>query len=417
MRANAFHCRKDNPHQTRDVPWPFAAGGDYPLIKIDGANFEISDSDIWSTWTVFMVCPDRYVCGAFGSLGRDIKSARYGQIVRNTVWNGGSCYWFDAGQILWEDNTCTGNSPEAMGTGVMEWSGGYTHNFYVGSSSIRQVWGNDREVMTFDGESPCFYGHVVNVSTDGLTFRLDHALPGTNVQGGVLVVLNGTGAAQSRRLVSNTTDSVTVDRPLDVPVGNATIGVMPFRGRSIFYRNTFEDVGAFQTYGTGMDVIAYGNSMARGGGFVAWGQFTPNEGGHFVHPNMRVQFIGNDVTEGNRAEHQGTPLGMGDWGPQLQNGGAGFSVFGHSDPSTPAHPEVNRLIDFRRNRVLSNGGFQIGPGIDIVVSGNSVANTPRESIVPRDPYVVDPAALGVLLRDNVSPVEVVETQTLLSIEI
>eukprot|EP01052_Picozoa_sp_SAG31_P041915 SAG31_NODE_6492_length_1998_cov_1.075829_2_plen_73_part_00 len=70
------------------------------------------------------------------------------------------------------------------------------------------------------------------------------------------------------------------------------------------------------------------------------------------------EFIGNIVVEGLRAEHQGTPLGMGDWGEKLQFNGHSFAII---DPA-PQFPnweqhnsghgpvmkaDLNRFIVFR----------------------------------------------------------------------
>eukprot|EP01052_Picozoa_sp_SAG31_P032903 SAG31_NODE_3657_length_4018_cov_1.668538_2_plen_64_part_00 len=63
-----------------------------------------------------------------------------------------------------------------------------------------------------------------------------------------MVVINGTGAGQYRR-VTSTFDGTrfTIDQPLAVPVAtDGMIEVMPMRGRNIFDRMHYEDVGAFQ---------------------------------------------------------------------------------------------------------------------------------------------------------------------------
>ena len=45
-----------------------------------GQNFEVSDCDLWSTWSVF------HSSGPVGG--------RYGLMTRNQIYNGGSCHWF-----------------------------------------------------------------------------------------------------------------------------------------------------------------------------------------------------------------------------------------------------------------------------------------------------------------------------------
>ena len=48
--------------------------------------------------------------------------------------------------------------------------GGFATHIYIGSNKISQVWGNDREVMTYDNAGQSYFGPVVNVSADGLTY-------------------------------------------------------------------------------------------------------------------------------------------------------------------------------------------------------------------------------------------------------
>ena len=141
-----------------------------------------------------------------------------------------------------------------------------------------------------------------------------------------MAVINGTGAGQYRRIVSTFSDNrFTIDTPLNIPVEwNGTIELMPMRGRNIFHNLHYEDVGAFQFYGTGVDNIAYGIQMARGGGIAAWGQWRT----HFGNPNLRNQFIGCTVLEGLRSEHQETPLGMQSFGDPLQFNGHTFAIAG-----------------------------------------------------------------------------------------
>jgi len=114
IRANAFHCQDfETGIGDRNVPWAFAGAGHNPLIWIHGLNFEIADCDLWSTWSVFHACSPKgmYLCGTNRGGGGN-QTARFGTVVRNTVWNGGSCHWLDnVGQIVFESNSCTGNNP------------------------------------------------------------------------------------------------------------------------------------------------------------------------------------------------------------------------------------------------------------------------------------------------------------------
>ena len=62
----------------------------------------MSDCDLWVSGTVFK-CDGGH-------------QARFGLIANNTIMNGGACHWFDqAKQVIFENNTCTGNNPMTMG--------------------------------------------------------------------------------------------------------------------------------------------------------------------------------------------------------------------------------------------------------------------------------------------------------------
>ena len=183
----------------------------------------------------------------------------------------------------------------------------------------------------------------------------------------------------------------------------------------------YEDVGAFQLYGTGVENLAVGLTMARGGGIAAWGQWRT----HYGNPNLRNQFIGCSVLEGLRAEHQETVLGSQGFGDPLQFDGHVFAIAGaacgtgkdagmpcdgtywgqawHTGGSDATLREMNRLIVFRRNHARSNGGFWLGPAIDVLVEGNSVRDTPNGSVAGTGAYAVSDASRGVLLRGNFPP--------------
>ena len=129
----------------------------------------------------------------------------------------------------------------------------------------------------------------------------------------------------------NGTGWFTIEAPFDAPLqpalsskaaeanGASLIACIPFRGRSIFLGNHFEDTGAHQLYGIGLDTIVAENTAARFGGFKAWGQgrtggYAPPQGkqAFFANPNLRNEWIGNRVLEGLRADHQGGPINVRD---------------------------------------------------------------------------------------------------------
>uniref|UniRef100_A0A7S4JH40 Uncharacterized protein n=1 Tax=Odontella aurita TaxID=265563 RepID=A0A7S4JH40_9STRA len=61
---------------------------------------------------------------------------------------------------------------------------------------------------------------------------------------------------------------------------------------------------------------------------------------------------------------------------------------------------MNRLIVPRRNKVMSNGVFLIGPSTDVLVEGDSVADTPSGSVCGGGMYKMLSTNTGTFLRDN-----------------
>jgi hypothetical protein len=150
--------------------WEWGGGGKNPLFWVHGMNWEISDCDLWSTWSVIHTS-GIYAPKISGHNFLGWQTAKWGLILRNQIYNGGACHWFDqAKQILFEGNTCIGNNPMTMGNNIDTYGGGYAQHIYLGSNHIAQVWGNDREVMTYDNAGQSYFGPVVNVSADGVTY-------------------------------------------------------------------------------------------------------------------------------------------------------------------------------------------------------------------------------------------------------
>jgi hypothetical protein len=261
----------------------------------------------------------------------------------------------------------------------------------------------------------------------------------------------GTGAGQIRRILDFKLDDAlngsgwfTIERPFDVPLqpahspvpaaagGASLIACIPFRGRDIFYGNHFEDTGAHQLYGIGLDTITAANTAARFGGFKAWGQGRtggnpPPQGveAFYANPNIRNEWIGNRVLEGLRADHQGGSINVsGSFGDAVMNNGNAFEVVTMWGPSwdhdcSPAmfgpNPGIgpitcngmNRLLTFRRNSIDSNGGFQIGASTDVLLEANVVRGTPGPSVglqgasAADSPFQIALSALGCINRSNV----------------
>jgi hypothetical protein len=136
------------------------------------------------------------------------------------------------------------------------------------------VWGNDREVTTYDNSGGCYLGPILSINiTLGTVTGVGSAIRDECI-GGAVVVLNGTGTGQIRRVVGASTQHSTTNvvYTLDAAFADGAqpdgwISVIPFRGRNIFHRNTYRDVGAVQFYGIGLDNILAECTGERMGGY------------------------------------------------------------------------------------------------------------------------------------------------------
>ena len=143
--------------------------------------------------------------------------------------------------------------------------------------------------------------------------------------GKAVVIANGTGAGQYRRVVDWRWDDSDggkswwlIDRPFDVLVEteNVLVEITTFRGNNIFHNNDYSDCGVFQFYGVGMNNLVMGMTTKRQDGIVANGQrvdffdWTIDKNYHSgVQPNYYNQFIGVEILEGLRADHRESSLG------------------------------------------------------------------------------------------------------------
>ena len=113
---------------------------------------------------------------------------------------------------------------------VGRYGGGYAQHIWWGNNEIRNVWGNDREVLTYDNRGNQYFGAVrgtssrgTNISTFGRGAGFGNG-NGYDVRGGALVVVNGTGAGQIRRILD-----YQIDDELNVRIRAAPLILQPFQ--------------------------------------------------------------------------------------------------------------------------------------------------------------------------------------------
>ena len=443
IRANAYFASVWGAfsHQNRarpNVDFNFTQSQIQGAVMLTGSNWRVQDNDILATGGVF------WSGGSAGGMG----GTRYGLLSRNRVRNGGGSLQMDQWkQVIVEDNIISGASFASGGNNIATYNGGYAQHIMLMNNTIEQVWGGDREVVTYDNAGGAYFGTLQEVSSGSATVTASgHRIPvnrthmregagaGWIVEGGALLVLNGSGAGQIRRIVAapnNSGTEWTLDAPLEAMDGDkngqgdgAFVQILPFRGRNIFYRNKLSDVGALQFYGIGIENIVSENTLERMAGLVSWGQWrglTPapappphrwqvqggQEGqeewephaeglmGCGANPNLFNVFERNDFREGNTVVNYNTAEGAS------YNFGGGYLLTstsgggaGGSSGSGFEELSMNSFSVFRHNLIQSNGGILIDDdSSNILVEANTIRLSDLQICVTN-------STRNVLLRGN-----------------
>lgn len=414
MRANAYFGSVWGAfsHQNRarpNVDFNFTQSQIQGAVMLTGSNWRVQDNDILATGGVF------WSGGSNGGMG----GTRYGLLSRNRVRNGGGSLQMDQWkQVIVEDNVISGASFASGGNNVATYNGGYAQHIMLMNNTIEQVWGGDREVITYDNAGGAYFGTLQKVSSSSAavttsgrriqvnrTHMREGAGAGWIVEGGALLVLNGSGAGQIRRVVAapnNSGTQWTLDSPLEAmddeggQADGAFVQILPYRGRNIFYRNRLSDVGALQFYGIGIENIVSENTLERMAGLVSWGQWrglTPAPAppdrwqgleewephaqglmGCGANPNRFNVFERNDFREGNTVVNYNTAEGAN------YNFGGGYLLTstsgggaGGSSGSGFEELSMNAFSVFRQNLIQSNGGILIDDdSANILVEANTI---------------------------------------------
>lgn len=132
-----------------------------------------------------------------------------------------------------------------MGTGP---DGGVSQHILHADNVVRLVWGNDRELLTYDDAGGSYWGQLATVEGATIVTAADCKSAGDNHAGGwaggSVIIVNGTGAGQYRRIVvpgigaepSNPSNRTWVlDSAFAVaPDASSFVEIMPFRGRNLW---------------------------------------------------------------------------------------------------------------------------------------------------------------------------------------
>lgn len=406
-RVNAFASSNGvfTSTHNRWANWTLEQPG--PLLALHGRIFEVTDCDLFSTYDVIQSMTTNWMCNK-AVWPNNCHGAFFGVVARNRIYNGGAAHFTNQwNQVIFENNYIHGISVIAMGQsiGTAPW-GGYDAHILIQDNHYRFVWGNDREVMTFDDAGGSYFGTLQSVNGTGLVTSNDCWLPQDTEWGGwgggAVVVLNGTGAGQWRRIAvpnGNATGNRTwqVDAPFTVtpataPAAGAAasfVEILPFRGRIIFHRNSYEDTGAFQFYGHAVSNIVADNVAARFGGFINWGQWRgwipppPANAsgdapalpdrlggvmGNGMQINLQIMFEHNNVTAGAALLNYNISGAVG-VSANYYNNNVYVLIPAESEGQVLPTPH-NYAIVMRNNVASSNGGVWVGESTANVVLEN-----------------------------------------------
>lgn len=182
------------------------------------------------------------------------------------------------------------------------YEGGYSQNLYLSGNSYSFSYGGDREMMTLDTLLAYYFGTVISstepesVSPPTVTLNpcdaseeerghapLSRSAPpcvmtssGQTVEGGAIVVHNGTGAGQMRRIVSwpnvSHNPTIIIDKAFDPPLDSTSfVTASPYWGHIIWDNVDLSDGGHFQLYGAVFDSVIHGVHTYRLGGIMGLG--------------------------------------------------------------------------------------------------------------------------------------------------
>jgi hypothetical protein len=158
-----------------NVSWGMQDPGD--LLVILGTDYLVEDCDLYCDGNVITSTTRSASCKAQQGNRTGMAhchGSAWGIIRNNRIFNGGSSHFMPQWkQIIFEGNEITGISPmsggQSFGTGP---GGGRAHNLYHAKNTIKFVWSNDREIVTFDDAGSAYLGRVGKVSEDGLVLTL-----------------------------------------------------------------------------------------------------------------------------------------------------------------------------------------------------------------------------------------------------
>ncbi len=218
------------------------------------------------------------------------RSETQGVLVQN-------CYFGEAGQHSSVNFSCNGGIVEDFESdGVTTTANG--DNLYMARAYLHDTQNGDKEGMTTDGHAGINYCGPAEMSEDGLSFTFPAGTEG--FQAGrihrTLSIATGTGAGQSRRIVSVKGTTVTIDKPFDVSPDETSCLTDNFMYANWYMTDIkVENTGMFQFYVAHQNVVVDNVTFERAAGlklYANWSYKTTNL-------QWYTSLINNKFLEGN----------------------------------------------------------------------------------------------------------------------
>ena len=240
------------------------------ILRIGGENIQITGNE--------------FICS-----GRPIAEGKktYSVISGNTIQTN-LCNWAPLGNFscgIVEDNHFNNCMVGLSG-----------QNIYIAENTIENCMNNNREVFTTDGGAGGYNGTIVKSGS------CTYTLPGADYEEDerkgtyALFLLDGKGAGQFRRIVSNTKDAITLESEFYVePDENTFAAVVELRDTMYFVDNYVYNGGDFQFYGMQTNSVVDGLELERCGGLGSYGRYVYGA----YQPNWYNSLINNKIHDGN----------------------------------------------------------------------------------------------------------------------
>lgn len=308
------------------------------ILSLGGENIQITDNDILSS-------------------GRPVSRGRKSHcLIRNNRMQPHVGNWSQFGHLeggIIENNIFCGHTLVLSGD-----------NLYLAGNTISSSLNNNREASTTDLGSGRYNG-TMRFGENRMHILLVGANFSENEKAGFgLYIIDGKGAGQYRRIVSNTKDTLTIDLPFLVdPNEQSVVSIVEIRNHMFFYDNTIRNSGAVQFYGMQTDSVIDKTTIA--GSFGIWGS------GRFVYgvyqPNWYNSIVNNTITDG---------VYFWQYGYDAQSGSSQIKI---SARGGIAGTNIASLV--RGNSLYDNSCIHIDTGgdadalQDLIVEGNRIQDS------------------------------------------